>query len=205
MVGQSLVKQVGRPELSYFFAVLDLDEPNAYATPGGFVFVTRGLLSLLQDESELAAVLAHEIVHINHKHMYLKVAPKREVGAGETLTRILSRGAGDIGSSLSQAVGEGLKTLLESGLTHDNEHDSDTTAVVYAATVGYNPTSLVAVLERLKAHKGPSVFEKTHPSFDARIARIRATLKENALQNAMKAKADVLQRRFAVAMKGLPR
>ena len=69
LVGRSLSQSTNRPELDFHFAVLNTSEINAYAAPGGYVFVTRGAIEKMQDESELAAVLAHEMTHINERHV----------------------------------------------------------------------------------------------------------------------------------------
>lgn len=201
-VGSSLAKEFGRPELKFHFAVIDDKAPNAFATPGGYIFVTHGLLKLLKDESELAAVLAHELVHVNHKHMYMKVRAKKEVSTGETIGRILSRGAGDIGKSLSQAVTAGMKTLLEEGLTQANEIDADTTGVIYMSSLGYDPSAMNRVLDRLAKMKGKSVFHKTHPPFDARIKSIEDLIKAEGLNSELKLNAGILQKRFASAIRG---
>ena len=69
LIGQALALNSGRSELSFYFAVLDSEQVNAYSTPGGYVFVTRGALKQMRDEAELAAVLAHEIAHVQLRHI----------------------------------------------------------------------------------------------------------------------------------------
>lgn len=196
LLGASMVKQFGRPEIQYHFAVLDSDDANAFATPGGYIFVTKGLIRLLQDEAELAGVLAHELVHINHRHMYQKVREKRQVSSGETISRILSRGAGDIGRSIGAAVTSGMKALLEEGLTQDNEFDADQTAVVYLATMGYEVTGFKKVIERLAEHKGQTVFSKTHPPFADRLVRLEKTIATDQLDKSVREDRTVTMNRF---------
>lgn len=203
LLGSSLAKTYGRPELKYHFAIIEDNAPNAFATPGGYIFVTSGLMKFVKDESELAAILAHELVHVNHKHMYQKVRPKKEVTTGETIGRILSRGAGDIGKSLSQAVAAGMNTLLEEGLTRAAETDADTTSVIYVAQSGYDPSAMIRVLDRLAKNKGKSVFHKTHPPFDQRIADIKSTLDKEGLKPVLLLDERVLKTRFAKATQSL--
>lgn len=198
ILGASLAKQFGRPELKYYFEVLDTDDMNAYATPGGYIFITKGLLKQVKSESELATILCHEIAHINRKHMYKDIMPKREVSTGESLTRILSRGAADIGKSLAQAVNNGLEMLLEKGLTHDYEYDADQVGVEYASAAGYNPASLKEVLKRIKAVlKAENQMSTTHPPFEKRFEAIDKTIAQNGLETTVTAKSPVLESRFA--------
>ena len=200
LVGGSLVKQYGRSELTYYFSVLDDKDPNAFATPGGYIFVTRGLLAILKDQSELAGVLAHEIVHVNNKHMYLRVRPQRKTSTGETLSRVLSRGAGDIGKSLAQAVSAGMKTLLEEGLGQASEQDADAVGVIYASNAGYDSEGLVRVLGRLAKLNDKTVFNKTHPPFEARIEVINRVIGAEGLPRKGTLDESVLKQRFSSTM-----
>src|SRR4051812_804658 len=88
LVGTVLAKQTERPNLPWTFIVLDTDGVNAFAAPGGFVHVTRGALGLVRNEAELAAVLAHEIGHITHKHAVNAIKKNKavQIGANETLS-----------------------------------------------------------------------------------------------------------------------
>lgn len=196
MIGLTLAKQSGRPELVFRFGILDTDESNAFAAPGGYIFVTKGLLKFIQSESEIAGVLAHEIGHINRKHMYKEIKPKRKVSTGENLSRLLSRGAADIGASVSQAVNAGLKMLVEDGLSHESEYDADSVAIFYAHASGYNPYSLIQVLERMETMNKQNHFNKTHPPFAERIQRLKSLLSENGIKNSMIANEDVIKKRF---------
>src|SRR5574337_110854 len=93
LVGQALVQNTSRPELQFHFAVLNTTEINAYAAPGGYVFVTRGAIEKMQDESELAAVLAHEITHINEKHVVRELNIRGSEGsAASGLARLIGGG-----------------------------------------------------------------------------------------------------------------
>ena len=196
-LGTSLAKQFGRAELVFYFEILDTDEMNAFATPGGYVFITKGLLSNVKSESELATILAHEIAHINRKHMYKEIMPKKEVSTGENLNRILSRGASDIGKSLAQAVQQGMKLLLEKGIGQEAEFDADVVGVQYAAAAGYNPTSLKNVLKRVQSLlKTDSQMSHTHPPFEKRYTFIDQTIKENGLPVRTTANEKNIAKRF---------
>lgn len=196
LVGNSLAQQSGRPELVYRFAILDTEDINAFAAPGGYIFVTKGLLKNINSESELASVLAHEIAHINMKHMYKDVMPKHEVSAGENLTRLLSRGGADIGASLGKAVSAGMKMLVEEGMSQDKEFEADAVSVIYTSASGYPAASLQSVLKRIKAQSSDSNLKKTHPPFDVRIEKISLAVKENALGDVAKVNEVILKSRF---------
>ncbi|OFZ54489.1 MAG: hypothetical protein A2428_00730 [Bdellovibrionales bacterium RIFOXYC1_FULL_54_43] len=202
LVGATLAAQNGRPELRYRFAILDSDDPNAFACPGGFIFVTKGLLKLVKNESELAGVLGHEIAHVNEKHMYSTIVPKREVSTSETFVRLLSRGKSEIGSNLAQIVDNGMKMLMESGYGKEKEHASDQAAALYTKSSGYDPMALLPVLERLKEASKSSKLSKTHPPFDERTASFQAFLKENDLKSTLSAsRQQVMEARFLAVLK----
>ena len=123
-VGNAIVRNspAGNTEYQFEFGLLaDPQTINAFALPGGPVYMTAALYKELETEGQLAGVLAHEIAHINHKHMFKDIAPKREVSTNETLIKILSKGKSEMAKALSKAVYEGLKKLLENGLAPEKE------------------------------------------------------------------------------------
>ena len=202
LIGQTLVGKIGRPEIKYYFAVLDSDEVNAFAAPGGYIFVTKGLLAFCKNESELAGVIAHEIAHVNQKHMYKEIKTKREVSVGENITRILSRGGSDLSSSLSSTITKGMEMLLDNGLTHNDEFNADSVGVIYSMSSGYNPTSLKLFLSRLELQHGLKL-SKTHPPFPIRLEKLQKTLDENNLSSHMSANEKKLESRFNFYLKGI--
>lgn len=200
LVGLSVAAVSGRPELNYRFAILDSSEINAFATPGGFVFVTRGLVRQIRGEDELACVLAHEIAHINLMHMYKQIKIKREMGAGEMIARALSRGGADIGGALSDLVSKGMKMLVEDGLGREKEFEADATGIAYASAAGYDPGALSRLVARLEQGKGGIKVAKTHPIGKDRIEALQVAMDANGLAAKSDKKADVLAQRFALAM-----
>jgi len=180
-VGLWVALQGSRPNLAWRFAVLDNDNVNAFATPGGYVFITRGLLAQLQSEAELAAVLGHEIAHVEKKH-HLK-AMKKDAGI-----KLLGRGVGHVAGSagsaedrerLSQVAGVA-KGLYARGLDKEDEYDADRTGTILAARAGYDPYGMVQVLQTLDgvnadASKFALLF-KTHPKPAERLARLDQAL-----------------------------
>lgn len=176
---QSLAEKAGRPEIIYRVGILDTEDINAFAAPGGYILVTKGLLKIVQNEHELAGVLAHEMGHINHRHLFKEVAPKREVTAGETLSRLLSRGGANVSFALGQAVTKGMKTLLEEGLKPELEYEADQSGIEYSWATGYDPRHFRAFIERLAKNqkKDTQVLLKTHPSFENRLNQMDSHLK----------------------------
>ncbi|HWP94605.1 MAG TPA: M48 family metalloprotease [Gammaproteobacteria bacterium] len=174
-VGMWLALQSDRPELAWRFAVLDNDNINAFAAPGGYVFVTKGLLVNLNNEAELAGVLAHEIAHVVKKH-HLK-ALKKDAGIkllGNLTQQALERKGHD--TERLAAVAKGVKVLYARGLDKQDEYEADRLGVVLAARAGYDPYGLPAVLQMLDSLDPGSgrlaLLFKTHPKPADRLARL---------------------------------
>ena len=182
---QTLAEKAGRPEIVYRVGILDTDEINAFAAPGGFILVTKGLLNAIENEQELAGVLAHEMGHINHRHLFKEVAPKREVTAGETLSRFLSRGGANVSFAFGQAVSKGMKTLLEEGLKPELEYEADQSGIEYTWATGYDPRYFRAFMERLAKNQPGDTKKllKTHPTFSDRLQRLDTTLSSLGMQS----------------------
>ena len=171
LVGRNLARQVERKDVQWRFAVLDTPSINAMAFPGGIVVVTRGLYALLTSEDELAAVLAHEIAHVNRRHQWKVIQQQKLVAlAGDAVTR------SDPGRSTKLVADLGTK-LIARGLDKSAEFEADRDGVVIAARAGYDSSALIAVMERLKALKtgaDTALLFSTHPSPEARIAALTA-------------------------------
>ena len=182
-VGRWVASTSERPDLKWTFGVIESNDVNAFAAPGGYVFLTRGLYRLLRDESELAGVLGHEIAHVVKKH-HLKLLQKSQaIGVGSNL---LKKQIGDekVAKTL---IGSGAE-ILARGLDKDAEFEADRMGVVLAARAGYEPFGLPAVLQEISAASTDSssvaLLFKTHPHPDERLAR---------LGDAMGAKFDKLK------------
>ncbi|MBV8667547.1 MAG: M48 family metalloprotease [Burkholderiaceae bacterium] len=174
-LGHWLALQTERPDLPWTFAVLEDPGFNAFATPGGYIFVTRGLVQRMHNESELAGVLAHEIGHVLRKH-HLK-AVQKNAGA-ELLGDLAStRGAN---SEIKSTVVNFAKNLYAKGLDKDDEFEADRLGVVIAARAGYDPFGLPAVLQMLQEQSASdnnfSLLMKTHPPPADRLDRLDALM-----------------------------
>jgi predicted Zn-dependent protease len=204
LVGLSLVRSTNRPELDYRFMVLETNDVNAYAAPGGYVFVTTGALQLMKDESELAGVLAHEIGHVTEMHVVKELKIK---GADDSLTSGLAQLVGgnteSARAAFSQAVDKGLDIIFKDSYKREDEMQADKSAVIVCALGGYDASALARYLDRTRAikEKVPDP-DGTHPTADARISQINEIIAANGM-DATNAASN--QKRFAAAMKGLKR
>jgi predicted Zn-dependent protease len=203
LVGLSLAQNSSRPELAYHFAVLNTSEINAYAAPGGFVFVTKGALEQARDEAELAGVLAHEMTHINGKHVVKELDIRAAEGsAASGLARLIGGSTDAARLAFNQAVDKAMDMLLATGYKREDEVQADTGAVALCALSGYDPSGLVRYFERVGAARGKTteVLDKTHPAYDARIALIRDVMGGEGIEPA---KYRTNKARFAETMKQL--
>lgn len=176
LVGTAVAQYSDRAAIPYYFAVLASKEPNAFACPGGYVFVTRGLLDSVQDEAELAGVLGHEIAHVSEKHA-LKLIRKMKMLAGtaEVSAAYLDQNP----DAFDKIVKETASALFEKGLDKDKEEDADRIGVDYAQRLGYDPHGLKDFLARLGAKQGSEGgLKKTHPPAKERVAAIDRAIKK---------------------------
>lgn len=171
-VGRWVTMHSARPDIHWRFAIIDNANINAFAAPGGYVFITRGLLLQLQSEAELAGVLGHEIAHVVEKH-HLNALQKdaRLKLAGRVAEETLAQ-RGHNPDQYAWVV-NGAKTLYTRGLDRDDEFAADRLGVVLAARAGYDPYGLPSVLQTLDSLKGEdsrlALLFKTHPEPSARM------------------------------------
>jgi len=171
LVGNWVVAQSGRTELPWRFGVLNTEDVNAFAAPGGYVFITLGLYRQLKSEAELAGVLGHEIAHVTQKH-HLKVLKKSSLisAAGQAVSRKVKNND----QVVQNVIGNGAE-IMARGLDKEAEFEADRVGAVYAARAGYDPWGLPAVLQDLSAmprDNRTSLLFKTHPQPDERLSRL---------------------------------
>lgn len=201
--GNNISYQFGRSEIVFKFGILNTMEVNAYSLPGGYVLLTKGLLEKIKNESELAAVMGHEVAHINQKHIFKTVRKDRQIGFAETLTSILSMGKASMSSAMSQAIGESVQLLTKSGLNREQEFEADEYGVLYASQAGYDPRDYINLLNRLNVKSETTNIKNTHPPFDKRIAKIEAMIKSNLISTELKWDKISLEERFSFNFKNL--
>ncbi len=162
-LGEKLAKQSHRPELDWKFTIVDTDDVNAFATPGGFVYVSRGLLPYLSSEAELAAVLGHEIGHITARHAVQRQSQSAVAGVLGAAAAIFTgqSAVGDLAGIAGQAV--------ISGYGREQELESDRLGAEYLARTGYDPQAMIRVVAALKEQE---VFERDRARAEGRQPRI---------------------------------
>ena len=170
-VGGWVALHTERKQLAWRFGVLDSDDINAFAAPGGYIFITKGLLKQMQSEAELAGALAHETVHVLKKHHLNAVQKASQVDLAVSLARTQVKG-GD--RKKLDKISNGFKELYSRGLDKEDEFEADRMGVVIATRAGYDPYGLPAVLQTL-AGMNPSdaslaFLFKTHPPASERLS-----------------------------------
>ena len=171
-VGRWVASQSERPELPWRFGVIESDDLNAFAAPGGYIMLTKGLYKKLQNEAQLAGVLGHEIAHVVKKHQ-LKVLQKQQLlsmGAG-----LLSDKYAKDNALVSKAIGSGAEISARS-LDKSAEYEADRLGLSYATRAGYEPYGLAEVLQTLGQSSGSdasvALLFKTHPHPDERLTAL---------------------------------
>lgn len=177
LVGKTVAEVSDRPTLNYHFAILNSQEQNAFAAPGGYIFITVGLLKTLNNEAELAGVLAHEIAHVTQKHMLDAIRRGALMGSVSELSLTAMK---QDPALFSNVIDEMTDLLFTKGLDKDKEFEADVVGVEYAYRAGYNPQGLEDYLQTLAKEEGhvESKFFTTHPSTTLRISKIDTLLKE---------------------------
>jgi predicted Zn-dependent protease len=171
-VGRWVAQKSTRPDLAWTFGVIESSDINAFAAPGGYVFITRGLYAMLKDEAELAGVLGHEIGHVQQKH-HLKVLQKQQmIDVG---SKLLGRQVGGNDQNVQRIIGSGAEVMAR-GLDKSAEFEADRIGVVLAARAGYDPWGLPGVLQNLaavsKGNSSVALLFKTHPAPEDRLTQL---------------------------------
>jgi predicted Zn-dependent protease len=170
-IGRWLASQSERPDLPWLFGVLDDSDVNAFSTPGGNVFITKGLLAQMSSEAELAGVLAHEIAHVVRRHHVLAI---KKGAQAELLTDLANDAIRQKGGDpkLAKLVSAGTEVYAR-GLDKNDEYEADRMGVVIAARGGYDPYGLPAVLQTLQSlnpsDSSLALMFKTHPALGDRL------------------------------------
>lgn len=184
-VGDAVAMHSDKPLIygGYHFAILNSGEINAFSCPGGIIFVTKGLLHSVKNEDELAAVLAHEVAHVNHRDGISSIKQSRWAEAATIIGSKMAKNYSSQDFSRLVNLFEGsiddiVKTLIVNGFSQSEEYKADETALTYLLRAGYNPEALKDYLERLvRQHKGSGEgILKTHPATADRIERVKGNM-----------------------------
>lgn len=196
-VGQAVADVSDRPDIDYYFAVVNDEHPNAFATPGGYVFVSVGLMRLLENEAQLAGVLGHEIAHISQKHALDALQRNKKIaGFGALSLAMLGGDAAIFDKVLEQAA----EVLFTNGLDKDLEFEADKFGAEFASRVGYRSSGLkdfLGILEKELPNSGSTLLS-THPSASDRLVQLSQEV-DSSLSTA---DSPLLTRQFEDAVKG---
>jgi len=177
-VGLKLAMNSERPALPWHFTVADVPAINAFALPGGYVYITRGILAFLDDESQLAGVLGHEIGHVTARHAASQYSKSTLSQVGLLATAIFAPG----GEAIAQGGGAGLGLLLLKN-SRDDEAQADELGVRYASRAGWDPAGVPRMLttlgrvEETSDSKGVPNWLATHPQPDDRVQRVQVAVR----------------------------
>ncbi len=185
-LGQAVVYSSDRPEIfaGYHFLVLDTEEVNALSAPGGFIFISKGLIRRCRDEEMLASILAHEVGHVCAKHGLQAIKKSRLVDAFRVIGQEAARRYGpeelaELTAAFEGALGDIVETLIVRGYDRKYEYEADELAVKFDVATGYSPEGLTDFLRTMVgdtstvAGKG---WFKTHPSAEQRLDRIKGRI-----------------------------
>ncbi len=184
---QALVINSDDPLLynGYHVKILDTSEVNAFSTPGGHILITRGLINCTQSEDALAAVIAHEIAHIQLKHSLSSIKASR---FRDTLNAFGSLFDDEEMENVSDDI---MSNMMGSGFSQGQEYDADEEALKLMAMAGYNPRAMEDMLTLMKDHEkvaGKSGFFKTHPSPSSRMYNLKNLYKQYKVDDTMDAR-----------------
>ena len=186
-LGQRLARQSHRAQLKWTFTVLDSPEINAFALPGGYVYVTRGIMAYMESEADLAGVMGHEIGHVTARHGAQRATRQQNAGLGVLAASVLGAvlGVGDLASQLSQGVAAGYVAKY----SREQELQADQLGAEYLVRNNYDPHNMVDVIQVLKRQEqfaadqaraegkspkaGGSDWLASHPSNEQRLTDIR--------------------------------
>jgi beta-barrel assembly-enhancing protease len=182
LVGTAVAQSSTRPNLDWKFIVLDTDGVNAYAAPGGFVHITRGLLGLMKNEAQLAGVLGHEVTHITVKHTIRSIQKNK----GSQLTADTAGGTGGLKTAiLAQVADLSFRNIFDGAFSREDEEESDEVGVRIASKLAYAPTGMAEVLkaiaDRNAGRQDRNGWFSSHPAIKDRISRIEKQVKNEKL------------------------
>jgi predicted Zn-dependent protease len=209
-LGNAVAVYSDRPETyaGYHFLILDTDEVNALSAPGGFIFISKGLLKRCQDEETLACILAHEVGHVSAKHGLQSIKKSRLVDAfrllgQEAAQRYSPQQLAQLVNIFEGVLGDIVEKLIEKGYDRKYEYEADKLGAVTATRTGYNAQGLMDFLKTMADEEGKAGLKgwfQTHPSAKDRMSRVT---KEISKLGTLPAKQTVRTNRFKSAMKSV--
>lgn len=182
-IGQAIVPHQPRPNIPYTFKVVESDEVNAFALPGGFIYVTRGMIEYVESDQELAGVIGHEIAHVALRHGAQLIENLAATQAAiDAITLANPDFAKIYAEDSTQLAISAVAEIVINGWGRDNELDADEHGTLYMARAKFLPQAVLDLFQRFQAVEGDSGHDPleqlfaTHPPFKDRIARVEETI-----------------------------
>jgi len=191
-IGRLIAEISDRPALPWTFKVIELNEPNAVALPGGFIYVTSAMMTFVRSDHELAAILAHEIAHTSRRHQMEMIRRSNQAAFWTIVVAVLSR---------DPAIAQGAQLIsygLLSGYTREMEREADLLGLAYVTKTPYTPVAALTVMERLlreeryRPRVDPGDF-RDHPKTEERVAYLEAELRRRGIPLVRRAAANYLR------------
>ncbi len=207
-LGNTILARSSNVLFTFHFSVIRSSAINAFATPGGYVYVNRGLINLCETESELAGVLAHEIAHVNSRHIAQQIEKSQKINMA-SLAAVLAGvflGGGGVGTEAALGLTMATSTALSLKYSRENEEEADRLGMAYLANAGYDGKGMLTFLKTMKNYEFysnslPSYF-MTHPGTDERIGYIDSLLQSRYRGSGSLSLLGGLQRTQTVLMLG---
>jgi predicted Zn-dependent protease len=209
VLGRSLSLYSDRPETfgGYHFLIMDTDEINAFAAPGGLILISRGLLRCADSEETVAAILAHEISHVVLKHGLKAISNARwtaavQAGANATVQVAGSPELKQLTGAFKDSINDITNTLVNSGYSREQELEADQMALVIMRKAGYEPQAFDDMLGVMKSKlkAGGADFAKTHPDPKVRMTAVEKTLKGQPAVSVAGSAENTRQARYKAAL-----
>jgi predicted Zn-dependent protease len=182
LIGKAIAQYAGRPEIEFHFGILDTDTINAFSTPGGYIFITKGALKFAEDEAELAGVLGHEIAHVVERHIVKEInlrAPDESPLTG--FASLIAGATGTAEAVFTAFVDRAYEILFERGYKIEDELSSDRLSTGLLKLSGYDPEGLMRFLKRLNDKGMVKEIKGTHPGIEERLKSLQRFMEENHL------------------------
>jgi len=181
-IGRKILAQSGTPSFEFRFSILNSSAINAFATPGGYVYVNRGLINLVDSESELAGVIAHEIAHVNARHIAHSIEKSQKISIASLAAIVAGVLLGGGGTATEAALGLSMATATHMQLAYSREHEeeADRLGISYLVAAGYSGRGMLSFMKTMKNYEFysstiPSYF-LSHPGTDERIRYLDALI-----------------------------
>lgn len=196
-VGGQIAELSPRKEFFYRFGVIQSEDVNAYACPGGYIFVTTGLLKNIENEAELVAVFSHEMSHVILHYFSVMY----EESWLDTLGSLLAPRGSYVSTALKKAADDIFFQLIEKGRDKKYELEADRASVLFLSNSGYNPSAASSILKKIYQNEKNQTLVQTHPSLSERMNEIQKTIQNEKIPLIGKLNRETFQIQYTAFLK----